>query len=317
MVEASASVKKDERAPGKLALFLRLTRFQFIPLIILPGIVGTALAFSDSRRIDFAFFGLVILGIVALHLGANAIDDSYDYENGVDQIANSMFPRNFGGWKPIPRGYLSLKAAKIISLALFAISLLIGAYFGFVVGLWAFLLGLFGFLLAFFYCAPPLKLDYRGIGLGEIAIFFSFGPIPVLGAYYVQTGVLSLHALLISVPIGIMTVTILIDHDLIFYEVYSKARKYSLATVLGRRNALRASLGLTAVSFTMVIGLVLTHLLPVWSLLALIISGIILLRKRSTYFEPNQPPPFYLPFTVNGLMANWLFALSLALTILI
>src|SRR5487761_1854015 len=294
MVEASASVKKDERAPGKLALFLRLTRFQFIPLIILPGIVGTALAFSDSRRIDFAFFGLVILGIVALHLGANAIDDSYDYENGVDQIANSMFPRNFGGWKPIPRGYLSLKAAKIISLALFAISLLIGAYFGFAVGPWAFLLG-----------------------LGEIAIFFSFGPIPVLGAYYVQTGVLSLHALLVSVPIGLMTVTILIYHDLIFYEVYSKARKYSLATVLGRGNALRASLGLTAVSFTMVIGLVLAHSLPIWSLLAPIISGIILLRKRSTYFEPNQPPPFYLSFTVNGLMANWLFALSLALTILI
>ena len=317
MVEASASVKKDEKAPGKLDLFLRLTRFQFIPLIILPGIVGTALAFSDSRRIDFPFFGLVILGIVVLHLGANAIDDSYDYENGVDQIANSMFPRNFGGWKPIPRGYLSLKAAKTISLALFAISLLIGAYFGFAVGPWAFLLGLFGFLLAFFYCAPPLKLDYRGIGLGELAIFFSFGPIPVLGAYYVQTGILSMHALLVSVPIGIMTVTILIDHDLIFYEVYSKARKYSLATVLGRRNTLRASLGLSVASFTMVVVLVLTHLLPVWSLLAPIFSAIVLLRKRSTYFEPNQPASFYLPFTVNALLANWLFALSVALTILI
>jgi 1,4-dihydroxy-2-naphthoate polyprenyltransferase len=317
MVEASASVRKDERPLRRLALFLRLTRFQFIPLIILPGAVGTALAFSKLGRINFPFFGLVIVGIVLLHLGANAIDDCYDYENGVDQIANSMFPKDFGGWKPIPRGYVSLRNAKMISLALFAFSLLIGAYFGIAVGPWAFLLGLFGFLLAFFYCAPPLKLDYRGIGLGELAIFFSFGPIPVLGAYYVQTGFLSLQALLVAIPIGIMTVTVLIDHDLIFYEVYSKARKQSLATVLGRRNALTTSLGLAIASFAIVIGLVLRDLLPVWSIAAPIVSGTILLKKKSTYSEPNQAPPFYVPFTENGLVANWLFALLLALSILI
>ena len=70
MVEASASVRKDERPPGRLTLFIRLTRFQFIPLIILPGIVGTSIAYYKLGRINFAFLGLVILGIVLLHLGA-------------------------------------------------------------------------------------------------------------------------------------------------------------------------------------------------------------------------------------------------------
>jgi 1,4-dihydroxy-2-naphthoate polyprenyltransferase len=317
MVEASASIKKDERGPTKLELFLRLTRFQFIPLIILPGTVGTTLAYSNLERINFIFLGLVLLGIILLHLGANAIDDCYDYENRVDQIANSMFPKDFGGWKPIPRGYFSLKEGKIISFSLFASSLAIGAYFGYAVGSWAFILGLVGFLFAFFYCAPPLKLDYRGLGLGELAIFFSFGPIPVLGAYYVQTGILSLQAFLVSIPIGIMTVTILINHDLIFYEVYSKARKFSLATILGRKNSLRASFGLTLLSFALIIGSVAIHSLPLWSLAAPIIAGLVLLRKRSNYFEANRPPPYYVSFTMNALIANWLFALTLALTILL
>jgi 1,4-dihydroxy-2-naphthoate octaprenyltransferase len=315
MVEASTSVKKDDKNPSKLALFLRFTRIQFIPLIILPAIVGTLIAYTNDARINFEFLGLVILGVVLLHLGANAIDDCYDYENGVDQLANSMFPKDFAGWKPIPRKYLSLKSGKTISLALFGSSLAIGAYFGFVVGPWAFFLGLLGFLLAFYYCAPPVKLDYRGLGLGELAIFFCFGPIPMLGAYYVETGNLTLQALLVSIPIGIMTVTVLIDHDLIFYEVYSRARKYSLTTILGRRNSLIASLVLTAASFGIVGLLILVRFLPVWCFFAPIASAIVLLRKKSTYFEPEQPPPSYVSFTVNGLAANWIFSLVLALTI--
>jgi 1,4-dihydroxy-2-naphthoate octaprenyltransferase len=317
MVEPSTSLKEKERPPGKLSLFLRLTRFQFIPLIILPGIVGTALAFSQYGRINFQFLGLVMLGIILLHLGANAIDDCYDYQNGVDQIANSTFPRDFGGWKPLPRGYYSLKEAKVMSLALFAGSLALGAFFGYVVGLWAFVLGVVGILLAFFYCAPPLKLDYRGLALGELAIFFSFGPIPVVGTYYVQTGILGLNALLVSVPIGIMTVTILIDHDLIFYEVYSQARKLSLATVLGRRRALLTSLALTLLAFGLIVAYVTVHFLPVWSLAAPIISGMMLFRKRNVYWEANRPPPDYVSFTVNALLANWLFTLLLALTLFV
>ena len=317
MVERPASVSRDSKPPGKVTLFLRLTRFQFIPLIILPALAGTALAFSNHHNIDFAFLGLVAVGVALLHLGANAVDDCYDYENGVDQIANSIFPKDFGGWKPIPRGFISLRDGKIVSLILFALSLSIGAYFWLVVGPWAFVLGLFGFLLALFYCAPPLKLDYRGIGLGELAIFLSFGPIPVLGAYYVQAGSLNLSALLVSIPIGIMTVVVLIDHDLIFYEVYSKARKLSLGTVLGRKNALFVSLGLTMLSFAMVIILALARILPIWSIAAPLASALLLLRKRSTFAQPNNPPPFFVSFTENSLVANWLFASLLVLTMLI
>ena len=219
---------------GRLEIFFRLTRAQFIPLIILPSAVGTTYAFNSTNSFNLGYFALVILGVVLLHLGANAIDDCYDYQNGVDRIANSIFPKDFGGWKPLPRSLLSLRDAKIISYLLFLGSLLISVYFSFVVGYWSLIFAISGILLAISYTAPPVKLDYRGKGLGEIAILLAFGPIPVLGSFYVQTGSLNLSAFLISLAVGIMTVTILIDHDLIFYEVYVKVSKIKFGSNPGK-----------------------------------------------------------------------------------
>ncbi|MDG6995218.1 MAG: prenyltransferase [Nitrososphaerota archaeon] len=302
---------------SNVAIFFRLTRAQFIPLIILPSLAGASFAYFVTQRLNLGFLLLNAIGVVLLHLGANSIDDCYDYLNKVDRIADEMFPPNFGGWKPLPRGLISLKSAKTVSYLLFVASLLCALYFTFVVGFWAILFGVSGVLLAIFYTAPPLKLDYSGYGLGELAILLAFGPIPMLGSYYVQTGALSLSALFVSIPIGIMTVTILIDHDLIFYEVYLKAGKMSLATVLGRKRALHVSLILTLFSYGATIALLLIRVLPIQALAAPVLSGLLLARKVSTYAHPNEPPPYYLPFTVNGMLANWTFSLVLAVALLL
>jgi 1,4-dihydroxy-2-naphthoate polyprenyltransferase len=309
----SGEVKLDFRS--KLEIFARLTRFQFIPLIILPATVGTALAYSKSM-VSLSYFALVLVGVILLHLGANSVDDAYDFQNHVDTNADKVFPKDFPGWKPLPRGLVSLRSAKRVSYSLLALSLAVGVYFWYAVGPWAFLLALAGSLLAIFYSAPPMKLDYRGLGLGEISIFLSFGPIPVLGAFYVQTGFLSFTAFLVSIPIGLMTVTILLDHDLIFNEVYSMSGKRSLATILGKKNALRCSLGLTIVSFVLVLVFVYDSILPFWSIFAPVLSSAVLLRKGSAYSKGNQSPPFYVPFTQNALLANWIFALVLALSMI-
>jgi 1,4-dihydroxy-2-naphthoate octaprenyltransferase len=279
--------------------------------------VGTSLAFKTAHFFNPIFFVLVLGGVVLLHLGANAIDDCYDYENGVDNVANSMFPKDFGGWKPLPRGRISLQKAKVLSYLLLLASLFVAAYFFFAVGPWSLILGASGVALAIIYTAPPLKLDYRGLGLGEFSIFLAFGPIPVLGSYYVQTGGLSLSALLISVPIGLLTVTILIDHDLIFYEAYSTAKKLSLAVVLGRGRSLMVSLVLTAVAYGAVLFLVAFGSIPIYSVVAPIAGSAVLSRKARIFEEPNQPPPYYVSFAFNGMLANWIFGATLALALLL
>lgn len=314
---SDAAVRESTVRAGRVTIFQRLTRAQFLPLVILPALSGTFVAYRDYHVFNVAYFALVLLGVALLHLGANAIDDCYDFQNKVDEIANSMFPKEFGGWKPIPRGMISLRAAKLVSYLLFLGSLLLAVYFLFAVGPWSLILGVAGVILALVYTAPPVKLDYRGLGLGEIAIFLAFGPIPVLGSYYVQTGSLALTALLVSVPIGIMTVTVLMYHDLIFFEVYRASKKMSLTAILGRGRSLSASLLLTAIAYSLVFVLVGAKIIPIWSCLAPLASAVVLARKAGAYRKPNEPPPFYVSITVNGMTSNWVFSAILALSILL
>ncbi len=306
-----------QKKVSPLAIFYRLTRAQFLPLIIFPVLVGTALAYYDGKVLNIGFFVAALLGSVLLHLGANSIDDCYDFQNGVDGVANSMFPKDFRGWKPLPRGLISLTNAKVISYSLYAASISFGIYLSFKVGIFAIVLGAIGIFLAHFYSAPPLKLDYRGKALGETAIFFAFGPIPILGAFYVQSGILSLNAFLVAIPVGLMTVTILMNHDLIFYEVYQSSRKLSLTTVLGRKSALNYSLGLTIVSYACVAALILGKVLPIYSMLAPLLSAIVLARNRDGFSKSSEPPPYYVPFTINALLSNWLFMTVLVASLLI
>jgi len=112
-------------------------------------------------------------------------------------------------------------------------------------------------------------------------------------------------------------VTILIDHDTIFYEVYMKARKLSLATVLGRRRAMKTSLTFSIVAYAVVISMALLRMIPIWSIAAPVISALVLLRKLRVYSKPNEPPPFYVPFTQNGLLADWIFFIALAVSLVI
>lgn len=299
----------------QLAVFSRLTRMQFLPLILMPGLVGTALAYHLNGSFNPVYFLLAMSGIGFLHLGANAIDDCYDFQNGVDETANSMFPKDFGGWKPLPRGLITLQNAKLVSYGLFTSSLLLATYFAIVVGPWSLILGLAGVFLAIVYTAPPFKLDYRGVGLGEASILLAFGPIPILGSYYVQTGAISLSALLVSIPVGILTVTVLINHDMIFYEVYSNSKKFSLATVLGRSRALKASLLMTLVSYALIFILVVGGILSWQCCLAPVVSGFILARTGRIFTRPNEPPPGYIPHAMNGMIANWVFSFLLGLSL--
>lgn len=308
---------REQTSVSGFTIFARLTRIQFLPLILLPAFVGTALAYHIDHTFNPVFFVLVLLGIGLLHLGANAIDDCYDYQNGVDTTANSMFPKDFGGWKPLPRGFITLRNAKIVSYALFFGSLLLATFFAIVIGPWSLILGLAGVVLAIIYTAPPFKLDYRGFGLGEASILFAFGPIPVLGAYYVQTGDLSISALLVSIPIGILTVTVLMNHDMIFYEVYRASKKMSLAAILGRSRALKTSLAMTVFSYAFILLLIGVGIVPLWCVIAPIVSVIILARRAKIYGQPNGPPPSYIPLATNGIVADWIFTLLLGLTCLI
>jgi 1,4-dihydroxy-2-naphthoate octaprenyltransferase len=142
------------------------------------------------------------------HAGANLLSDYYDYRARVDRegtfgssgllVAGAMEPSRIlrGGWVAL------------------AIAGFIGAYLVYVTPGGLFLVGLVavGGVFGVFYTAGPVEFKYRA--LGDIAVFVSFGPAMVLGAYYVQAHRFSWAPVLYALPIGLLVDAILHSNNL-------------------------------------------------------------------------------------------------------
>src|SRR5947208_3027259 len=104
------------------------------------------------------------------------------------------------------------------------------------------LVGAAGFLLAFFYVAPPIRYGYIGRGLGEIGIFLSFGYLPLVGSYYVQTRHVTTTAVWASFVPGLLTTLVLFHHHFLHWRADASAGKMTPVAALGPERALNVSL---------------------------------------------------------------------------
>ena len=294
------------------ARIFRLSRAQFLPVILSPILVGSVLAWWTDRAFNVLTFGLVVLGSITAHLAANTIDDAYDYASGVDVVSNSMFPPDFGGWKPLPRGFITFGHAKLVAYLFFSVTILVGLYLTMLAGPLVLLLGAVGIFFAYFHVAPPLRLGYRGLGLSEIGIFLSFGVLPVIGSFYVQSSYVSTLSLITGMPLGLLTTSVLINHDQIFYDPYVKAGKRSFTVTVGRKTANTTALILTLLSYAVVLAAALGKLMPITTLLVFLTLPLFIMQTK-LYATPAQSPLHYVKLTQTTLALSVIFGVLLAL----
>ncbi len=249
-----------------------------------------------------------------LHLGANTIDDAYDYQSGVDVRSNSMFPPDFGGWKPLPRNIMTLGEVKRLAYAFFLLALTVGLYLTYATGPIVFALGAIGAFFGFFHVAPPLSLGYRG--LGEAGVAVSFGLLPAIGSFFVQTRYISLESAIIGIPLGLLTATILMNHDQIFYEPFQQAGKRSLTVILGRRASMNVSLLMTLVSYLIVLLAIPVGLLPPTS--AIVLLSLPLFGREVRLYRSMSPSPVhYVKLTMTTFVLSVSFGVLLALGLVV
>ena len=152
-----------------------------------------------------------------------------------------------------------------IALILFALSLFVGIYMTSVRGWPIFLFGFAGFLTGLLYTARPVALKY--LALGEPSVFFMWGPLIVSGAFYVQRGEFSFQTVWISIPIGILVALVLLANNIRDIEFDSQVGIDTIATLLGRRWAVRFYQFLVVGVYVATALLVLSRLLSFWSFL--------------------------------------------------
>ncbi|MBI2183511.1 MAG: prenyltransferase [Thaumarchaeota archaeon] len=292
--------------------FLRITRAQFLPVILVPIIVGTAVAWHSAKALNPIYMVLALIGSALLLLAANIVDDIYDYVNGIDPISDRMFPPDFPGWKVIPRGLVTLGKAKTWAFLCYLGALLLASYFAFMAGIPSLILAVLGIGLSYFYVAPPIKAAYRGLGLGELDIFVNFGPIPALGAYFVQTLRLDLLPVVAAIPSGLLTASVLINHDLIFHDPYVEGGKRSIAVLLGRRSAMKLCTAIGVACYLYVAILALLGVFPLTTL-AVFPALLVFARQLGVYAKKEQNIPNYARATSISFIHSVVFGILLSL----
>ncbi len=211
-------------------------RVPFFTGIAIPIIFGATLAYYETGLFNWSLFVITFIGGIFSQAGANLANDYYDHKTTDDDI-NTNFTQFSGGSRVIQNKLLSPGAVLSGAFVCWAVALLAGIYLFLVTpGYWVLILAIAGFIGGFFYTASKFAFSYNRFG--ELAILISFGVLPVMGAYYVQTGYLSWSSLITSIPIGFLITAILYINQYPDYDADKAAGKNHLVVVFGKKKAM-------------------------------------------------------------------------------
>lgn len=218
---------------------VQVMRAPFFTATIAPVLMGTALAWKLDGKFNFALFVAALVAMLFLHAAANMLNDYFDHLSGTDWLATpirlSRAVSLTGGGRAIQDGVVPPHTMLAFGLASLIIGILLGIWLVTIVGLPLLLIGALGAFFAFFYTAPPIRLAHRG--LGEFAVGMSFGVLPVLGAYFVQTVKLDWRVAIASLPIASLITAVLWVNEIPDAPYDEAVGKRNLVVRLGTKGA--------------------------------------------------------------------------------
>jgi 1,4-dihydroxy-2-naphthoate octaprenyltransferase len=114
-------------------------------------------------------------------------------------------------------------------------AMIIGLYLIWVGGWFIAAIGIAAILSALAYSGGPFPLASHG--LGDLFVFIFFGLAAVVGTYHVQALQVTLPAIIAAIPVGTLTVAIIIANNLRDIETDARVGKRTLAVMLGANGA--------------------------------------------------------------------------------
>ncbi len=255
---------------GRLSVFRRASRFQVIPVMIIPVAIGSVGAYAWDDQFNWLLFILTLIGAGAAHLFSNMINDLWDFRSGVDIAARETATTISTNSGFLASGTISEQKFAAMTWGLFGVAAISGVILAWTSGYQVLLFAGLGGLIAYYYVAPPIRFGYLGKGYSEIAILIAFGVLPVMGSYYVQTSEIDIRPFLASLPIGLLTTLILFNHHFLHWESDKATGKNTLVVVWGERKAIQFSKLLLVLAYVSLIVGVVFQALPYYALIALL-----------------------------------------------
>ncbi|HYG38435.1 MAG TPA: 1,4-dihydroxy-2-naphthoate polyprenyltransferase [Cytophagales bacterium] len=218
----------------KIGSWIQAFRLRTLPLALSSIGMGGFLAASHNAFSPVVFL-FCCLTTLLLQILSNLANDYGDYVHGADHLDRK------GPKRMVQSGQISLIQMKSALFLFTFLSLVSGLFllytaFGFSSGFLIFLvLGILAIVAAITYTAGNKPYGYAG--LGDLSVLLFFGPVGVLGTYYLQAREFSPAILLPAISCGLFAVAVLNLNNIRDIESDKAAGKMSVPVRLGRNKA--------------------------------------------------------------------------------
>jgi len=245
----------------RLKTLLLETRPNFLVLDLVLVFLGTCVAsYYGAFHLGYAL--LATVGLVLTNISVNMLNDYYDYKTGID-LATRRTPFS-GGSGILAAGLLQPPHVFWMGVGAFLLAVPIGIYFVVVSG-WPLLpLLAAGAVCVLFYTPHVTRLPWPEwvAGLGA-------GILPVLGAYFIQTGNYTFSVVAAAVPPWILVHNLLLLNECPDVEADRGGGRKTLPIILGMRRATILYSALTVAVYAWIVGFVIGGVMPLFCLVAL------------------------------------------------
>ncbi len=196
-----------------------------LPAAVAPVLVGSAAAVAEGAFQPVAA-AVALLCALLIQIGTNFANDYFDFIKGADS------GDRLGPVRVVTAGIIPARTVRTAMAVVFGAAFLLGLWLVRIGGWPILAIGIASIVSAVMYTAGPWSIAYNG--LGDVFAFLFFGPVAVVGTYYVQALHVSTTAMLASIPVGAIVTAILVVNNHRDIDTDRAAGKRTLAVRIGR-----------------------------------------------------------------------------------
>ena len=242
-----------------LKSWIATTRYWSFSVSALPVVAAVAYlaATRGVHAVGWINAALSVVGVVLFHAAGNLLSDVGDYRSGADSEEAYAVP-TLVKHEYESREYLWLSGV------LFLLGVALGLFIAWRSDWQLLWVGGIGFLLTVLYTQS------KNVWLSDAVVFLIFGVLILLGTSIAVTGSVCYDVLLLSLPLGFITLSVLHINNTVDIRTDGSAGLHTVAMAMGEGFAVRVYVCYQLLPFLCVAVLVLLRWLPWPSLLCLL-----------------------------------------------